>query len=153
MDEAFVVFDSDETGVELLEEAGELAAGVDAHLTILSLMTPEEFSDVRATLDVVGEEEHTSYDDKVVLDVAKRQASERAEELFEDSDVDWDIVATRVGDRDDEADVILSSADDYDADHVFISGQQRSPTGKAVFGDRTQSIILNFDGPVTTLLD
>jgi nucleotide-binding universal stress UspA family protein len=152
MDEAFVVFESDETGQELLAEAGELAAGVDAHLTILALMTPEEFDDIRTTLDVVGEEEHTSYEDKVVLDVAKRQADEQAEELFEDSGLSYDVVATRVGERDSASDVILSEADDYEADHVFISGQQRSPTGKAVFGDRTQSIILNFDGPVTTLL-
>jgi len=35
---------------------------------------------------------------------------------------------------------------------VFLTGKKRSPTGKAVFGDRSQAIILNFDGPVTTLL-
>jgi nucleotide-binding universal stress UspA family protein len=151
MDKALVVFDEDNT--ELLREAGELAVGVDAELVVLALMTTEEFNDARETLDVVAQEEHTSYDDSVVLDVAKQEAEEAAEEGFADSDVDWQVIGARIGDDERAADRILETADDNNADHVFITGQQRSPTGKAVFGDRTQAVILNFDGPVTTLLN
>jgi len=32
---------------------------------------------------------------------------------------------------------------------VFVRGRRRSPTGKAVFGDTAQAVILNFDGFVT----
>jgi len=150
MDKALVVYDEDDT--ELLAEAGELAAGVDAKLFVLSLLTADEFADARETLDVVAQEEHTSYDDEVVLDVAKREAREGAEETFGDLELDWQAVGARIGDDETAASRIIDVAEDRDVDHVFLTGQQRSPTGKAVFGDRTQAVILNFDGPVTTLL-
>lgn len=150
MDHPLVVYDDENT--ELLQEAGELAAGVDATLTVVSLMTADEFKEAREALDVVAQEEHTSYDDSVVIDAAKRQARETGEELFADVDVDWNVVGARIGEGESEADRILEVADQNDVDHVFITGEQRSPTGKAVFGDRAQSLILNFDGPVTSLL-
>jgi len=150
MDRPLVVYDDDNT--ELLAEAGQLAGGVDATLTILSLMTADEFRDAREALDVVAEEEQTSYDDSVVIDAAKRQARDTAEAVLADVDVDWQVVGARIGDGETEADRILDVAGDNDIDHVFMTGQKRSPTGKAVFGDRVQSIILNFDGPVTSLL-
>jgi nucleotide-binding universal stress UspA family protein len=151
MDEALVVYDEDTT--ELLEEAGELAAGVGANLTVLALMTEDEFEDTREALDVVAQEEHTSYDDSVVLDAARNEARDVVKELYADLDLEWEVTGAIVGDGDSEAENVLEIADDRDVDHVFLSGQKRSPTGKAVFGDRAQSVILNFDGPVTTLLD
>ena len=150
MDRPLVVYNDDST--ELLAEAGRLAGGVDATLTILSLMTADEFREAREALDVVAKEEQTSYDDSVVIDVARRQASDTAEDVLADIDVDWEVVGARIGDGKSGADRILDVANDNDIDHVFITGQKRSPTGKAVFGDRVQSIILNFDGPVTSLL-
>jgi nucleotide-binding universal stress UspA family protein len=149
MDRPLVVYDDENT--ELLEEAGEIASGVGAELIVLSLMTADEFREAREALDVVAEEEHTAYDDSVVIDAAKKQARETAKDVFDD-DVDYRVIGARIGDAESEADRILEVADDNDADHVFITGQKRSPTGKAVFGDRVQSIILNFDGPVTSLL-
>jgi nucleotide-binding universal stress UspA family protein len=148
MDRPLVVYDDENT--ELLEEAGEIAAGIDAELIVLSLMTADEFREAREALDVVAQEEHTAYDDSVVIDAAKKQARETARELFDD--IDYRVVGARIGDGESEADRILEVADDNNVDHVFITGQKRSPTGKAVFGDRVQSIILNFDGPVTSLL-
>jgi nucleotide-binding universal stress UspA family protein len=150
MNRPLVVYDDENT--ELLTEAGRLAGGVDATLTILSLMTADEFREAREALDVVAEEEQTNYDDSVVIDAARRQAGDTAEEVLADVDVDWQVVGARIGDGETEADRILEVADDNDIGHVFVTGQKRSPTGKAVFGDRVQSIILNFDGPVTSLL-
>ncbi|ELZ06028.1 universal stress protein [Natrialba asiatica] len=43
-------------------------------------------------------------------------------------------------------------AAEYDCKHVFIAGDKRSPTGKALFGDEAQSVLLHFDGPVTALI-
>ena len=149
MDRPLVVYDDENT--ELLEQAGEIAAGVDAELIVLSLMTADEFREAREALDVVAQEEHTAYDDSVVIDAAKKQAREAAKDVFDD-DVDYRVVGARIGDGESEADRILEVGSDNDVDHVFITGQKRSPTGKAVFGDRVQSIILNFDGPVTSLL-
>lgn len=152
MESALVVLDTDEHGHELLTEAAELAAGVDATLHVLSLLTHEEFEEKREALDVMAEEEHTSYDDSVFMDNVRQDAEEVVEEAVSDVDVTWDVIAGRVGQAESEADRILEAAESNDIDHVFLTGSQRSPTGKAVFGDRAQAVILNFDGPVTSLL-
>jgi len=100
----------------------------------------------------MAEGEHTSYDDSVFMDNVRQDAEEVVEEVLGDIDVQWDALAGRVGQAESEADRILEAARDNSADHVFITGSQRSPTGKAVFGDRAQAVMLNFDGPVTSLL-
>lgn len=46
------------------------------------------------------------------------------------------------------ADEILRYADEYDADQICVGGRKRSPTGKALFGSVTQTVILNADRPV-----
>lgn len=46
-------------------------------------------------------------------------------------------------------DVALTYAAENQADHLFLIGDKRSPTGKAIFGDDAQQIVLNFDGPTT----
>jgi nucleotide-binding universal stress UspA family protein len=48
---------------------------------------------------------------------------------------------------------VIAVAEREGCDHVFIAGKRRSPSGKAIFGDVTQSIILNFDGMVTVMMD
>ena len=151
MDQALAVFD--EGAEEILREAGDLAAGVDATLTVLALMTEDEFEEARETLDTVAQEEHTGYGDSVALDAAIKEARDAVADYYDDLDLDWDVDGAVIADRSAAAEAILEKGDDIDADHVFLSGQRRSPTGKAVFGDRAQAVILNFDGPVTTLLE
>jgi nucleotide-binding universal stress UspA family protein len=48
----------------------------------------------------------------------------------------------------DPAEQILDAAEEADADLVVVAGRKRSPTGKALFGSVTQSVILNADRPV-----
>jgi nucleotide-binding universal stress UspA family protein len=153
MDHALVVLDTDATGRALLEEAGRLAAGAGARLSVLSLLSPEEYTEKREALEAAAREEHTSYDTGAVLDRARQDAEEIAEDVFGDLDLEWEGIGARVTEGETEAERILGVASERDYDHLFITGHRRSPTGKAVFGDRAQSLILNFDGPVTTLLD
>lgn len=152
MEDALVVLETDEQGHELLTEAARLAGGVDATLHVLSMISHEEFEEKREALDAMAKKEHTSYDDSVFMDNIRQDAAEVAEEVIGDIDVNCVVLAGRIGQAENEADRILEATEDNDIDHVFITGTQRSPTGKAVFGDRAQSIILNFDGPVTSLL-
>jgi nucleotide-binding universal stress UspA family protein len=42
-------------------------------------------------------------------------------------------------------------AAELNADKIVISGRKRSPTGKALFGSVTQSVILNTNIPVTVV--
>lgn len=51
----------------------------------------------------------------------------------------------------DPADQILALADSIDARFVVLGGRKRSPTGKALFGSVTQSVILSADRPVVTI--
>lgn len=150
MDHALAVYDDD--AGELLREAGDLAAGADARLTVLAPMTEAEFEEAVETLDAVAQEEQTGYGDDVALDAARQEAREAVADYYDDLDLEWEVSATVV-DEGAAADGILEAAAAAGADHVFVSGAQRSPTGKAVFGDRAQAVVLNFDGPVTTLLD
>lgn len=48
----------------------------------------------------------------------------------------------------DPGDQILDAAEEADADLIIVAGRKRSPTGKALFGSVTQTVILNGDRPV-----
>lgn len=62
--------------------------------------------------------------------------------------VDYEV-RTVVLDTSDQAEAIVDIAERTDCDHIFVPGYRRSPTKKAVFGDRAQRVILDFDGYVT----
>jgi len=48
----------------------------------------------------------------------------------------------------DPAEQLLEAARESDANLLVLGGRKRSPTGKALFGSVTQSVILNADRPV-----
>lgn len=72
---------------------------------------------------------------------------EAARERLAETGFDVDALVAE-GDPDEE---IVSVARERGADHVVLSGRRRSPTGKAIFGSVTQSVILNADVPVTVV--
>lgn len=71
------------------------------------------------------------------------------EEVLGEHDlVDIDIIV-QVGDP---ADNILEFGKEERARYLVIGGQRRSPTGKALFGSVTQSVLLGADRPVVTVM-
>ncbi len=88
-----------------------------------------------------------------VESLSAEQAQELAEKVIADvsSGVidDYDPVG-RVGDP---AEEVLGYADEVGANYLVIGGRSRSPVGKALFGSVTQSVLLDADRPVVTVLD
>ena len=148
MKRALVVVDDTEQHRKLLREAGELAAGVDAELVLLSVLSEEEFEADMETIETIAGVENIGYGQQEALDVSENFAEGIAGEELDGIDVDYTALG-RVVDEGEHANAIIDIAENRDCGHVFLTGRRRSPAGKALFGDTAQSVILNFDGYVT----
>lgn len=147
---ALVVVEDADRDRELVERARSFAVGNETGLVVLALVTPAEYEEVAETLDAIGQVEHTTYDEQAIIDALSAEAADLASDVLGDA-VPHEV-RVEVGD-DGQAEPIIAVADDADCDHVFLPGRHRSPTGKAVFGDRTQRVILDFGGFVTVAMD
>lgn len=148
MDRALVVVESSEFAKRLIREAGELAAGVDAELKLLATMDKDEYEQDVETMSTIANVEGTSYSPDDIKESGRQFATDLAKSQLEDLDVDYEPLCIVIDDGP-EAQEIVATAEKHDCDHIFIAGRKRSPTGKALFGDRTQGVILNFDGIVS----
>ncbi|MDZ7745560.1 MAG: universal stress protein [Halobacteriales archaeon] len=50
------------------------------------------------------------------------------------------------------AETIIDVAHDVDARYLVIGGRKRSPVGKALFGSKTQTLLIDADRPVVSLM-
>ncbi|POG54079.1 universal stress protein [Haloferax marisrubri] len=149
MDRGLVLIENTDSHADLLREAREHALGADADLVLLVTLTEDEFEETQEVLDTIGDVEHTSYTEQDAFQGAMNDAEEVAREVFgTDDEVSYDIVP-RIASEKERAETVIEVAEEEGADHVFILGRNRSPTGKALFGDLAQYVILNFDGYVT----
>lgn len=146
MEHALAVVGADEVTKDLVHEAGELAAGVDAALTLICVTSEEEYDEEREALEAIPARD-VSYSITQAIEGARNFAKDIGREVLGDVDVEYET-AGALGDR---GETILTEAERRGCDHVFLTGQRRSPTGKAIFGDVTQEVILDFDGPVTVV--
>lgn len=151
MERGLVVVDDTDTHRKLLAEAGSFAQNSGSELVVLAWTTPDTAEESVEALEWVEQMERTSFEETDPGAMTRQFAREFSEDVIGDLDVDLDIEAiiTEEGERDD---AILSAADRLGCDHIFIVGRKRSPTGKAIFGDTAQRILLNFDGPVTAMM-
>lgn len=62
------------------------------------------------------------------------------------------MTVAAVVDESEQAEALIRLGEKHDCDHAFITGQNRSPSGKALFGDDPQQVLLNFEGYVTVRL-
>jgi len=148
MERALAVVDAEESTKALVREAGELAAAVDAELVLLHVTTNDEYEEMRQTMESIPNSP-VGYSAQKARKGAEEFAADIGREVLDGIDVDYESVGA-LGDEQTE---ILDTAEEYDCDHLFIAGDKRSPNGKALFGDLTQSIILNFAGPVTVVTE
>lgn len=148
MERALVVVEPTDGSEHLVREAGELAEGVGAELVLLHVTTQEEWEDNRERMSSIS-----NFDNHYGIEQTREGARQFAEnvgnEVLSGMNVDFST-AGAIGNR---ADKILKAAEEEGCDHVFMAGKKRSPTGKAVFGDATQSVILNFEGVVSVVTE
>ncbi|MFP8953835.1 universal stress protein [Natrialbaceae archaeon A-arb3/5] len=128
--------------------AHDLAATYDDTLVALHVVPTEEYDAHKESLKETDEFRDFSIDQEAAS--AERFAREFVQEAVDElGDVTLESRG-RVGDIPTE---ILDEVEGIDPRYLVISGRRRSPTGKAVFGNTTQKILLNAECPVVTSLD
>jgi len=148
MERALAVVRETDRTEEMIREAGELAAGVDAELVLLHVTDEESFTE-RSTAVAGVPDYDGGYSVDNATDAAREYALDVGRRALEGVGAEFEAVGA-IGDQTDE---VLEIAAERDCDHVFLTGQKRSPAGKALFGDTAQSVILNFEGAVTILTE
>ncbi|KDS91300.1 universal stress protein UspA [Halorubrum saccharovorum] len=146
MERALVAIEPTDGTKELAREAGTLAAGVDAEVIVVHVTTEDEYTARRQAMSSMssGSETYTTDD-------ASEGAAKFAHDFAEDALADIDVAYETAGYVGEKGAVLLDAAEEHDCDHTFLAGRDRSPTGKALFGDPTQRVLLEFDGPVTVV--
>lgn len=150
MTRALVAIEDPDRDRPLLERAAAFA-DADTELVVLALATPDQHEQVVETFESIGRTEHTTYDEDDVSEALSADAADLLGDVL-DGTVAYDL-ETAVADSDEQADVVLDVAERAGCDHVFLPGRRRTPAGKAVFGDRTQQVILGFEGFVTVAME
>lgn len=145
MSRSLVVVEPRPEAKELLDIASDFARGSGSELLLFHATDKFETGRVREQMrELTG----TNRNYRPGIEGAKAFAHDFGEALLPD-DVDF----SADGAFGDKADRILAAAEEFDCDHIFLTGRRRSPTGKAMFGDTPQKVILNADTPVTLVME
>lgn len=152
MDRPLVVTDSSDRAPELICEAGELAEASGVPLRVLTVVSDEEYENDASVIKSIADVEGDTYS-ATPAEYAESVANSAISDLLSDLDIETEAIGRAVTDEGERADAILSVAEDEACDYIFLIGQRRRPTGKAVFGDTAQRVILNSDQYVVTLTE
>lgn len=130
---------------DLLDVASDFARGSGSELLLFHVADEFETENVREQMrEVTGID--SNY--RTGIEGARAFAGDLGESLLA-NDIDFTVEGA-FGDK---ADRILTASEEFDCNHIFMTGRRRSPAGKAVFGDIPQQVILNADVPVTLITE
>lgn len=124
----------------VLEEAQALGEAFDEEVQVVHVLSQSDFLELERT--AMNESGKPVGMDRI-RDVAKEIAREEAAEV--------DGTFVPVGLIGDVTRELVDYTDEHDVRYLVIGGRRRSPTGKALFGSNTQSILLNATVPVVTV--
>lgn len=161
--------DAEHRPAETIAVGHDLASRYDEELVVLHVMPQELFEKRRRALGQGGDQsggsvtpvsygdpgqqsaEMSSTTNTYSVEVAEEDAADVAREVLEETLEEWGEVTCkgRVGNPTEE---VLAEARRSDARYLVIGGRKRTPVGKAVFGSTTQSILLEADRPVVTVM-
>jgi len=126
----------------VLEEANVLAQRFDEGVHVLHVMK-------RSEAIQGGEDSGGNGDGGIPTSDLQDRAAQVASKLIDGQQFGVEVEAVgRIGDP---ASKIVEYAEDQDARYVVVSPQQRSKTGKVLFGSVAQSVLLNAHCPVVSL--
>ena len=133
---------SDRAALEgLVEATMDVVEPSDATVYLLYLFPDGDYESTLERMDIEPTSGALSPDE-----VAARHDSVRTPASMLDAhDIDYEIRGVAGGDASGQ---VVKRADELDADLVVVAGRQRSPTGKAMFGDHAQQVLLNAATPV-----
>ncbi|WP_121743351.1 universal stress protein [Natronorubrum halophilum] len=141
MDTVLIVLTEDEPDQQLLRTGKRYVSGTETEIILCRIVDEKTFQN-NLQRQATSERQIESIDE--MEEIAKTEAEDIASDAFGDEIPHRGIglVGTIPGD-------LIRVAEKENCEHIFVSGKKRSPAGKAVFGDVAQSVILQFDGPVT----
>lgn len=156
--------DGTQSSGAVVQTGYDLATAFDEELIVLHVMPQDQFENISERFQSEGSVTYpieTKGDvsvpasagegDGYPVDIAADDAASVARESIPDTIGSDANISTRgrVGEPTDE---ITKEIDRSDARYLVIGGRKRSPVGKALFGSTTQSILLNTDRPVMTVM-
>lgn len=129
-------------GARVVEQARTMANAHGLPLHVVHTLAEGELRDLeRASFDATGE--------SIDMERIEGLAEEIATEAVEEAGTEADEVVGLVGKP---SQRVLEYATDVDASYIVVGGRKRSSVGKVLFGSVTQSILLNADCPVLTVM-
>ncbi|WP_226008070.1 universal stress protein [Natrinema salinisoli] len=131
----------------VVETGQDLASAYGTELSVLHIVSREEFESRKETVERVSD--GRSYSKSQREDAAANAAKAVVIETLEDASHEGISTLGRVGEP---VPAILNVAADIGAEYIVIGGRKRSPAGKALFGSTTQSVLLEADRPVVTVI-
>jgi nucleotide-binding universal stress UspA family protein len=132
---------------QIIKTAHELAIAFDEELKVLHVIPEEEAEEHFESLREISQFNDVSFTAEIAR--AEDIANKFIETILEDSVTENISPIGRVGNPTKE---ILATADSINPRYIVIGGKKRSPTGKALFGSVTQSVIINSDWPTVTVM-
>jgi len=123
----------------VIEIAYDLARAHDERLDVLHVVPEQEFESHKEAI----EDFSFAREEESAAEFAKEVVSET---LGEPADVSG---IGRVGDP---VEQTISVVEETEPQYLVIGGRRRSPAGKAVFGSKTQDILLRSPVPVMTVM-
>jgi nucleotide-binding universal stress UspA family protein len=132
----------------IIETGHELATAFGDELQVLHVLPEEKAEDHFESIREI--DEFSDYSFSIEVDRAEDIAEQFIEGALGKTPSGTVTGIGRVGDPTQE---ILEAIESLEPRYVVLGGKSRSPTGKALFGSVTQSVILNADRPVVTVME